>query len=365
MASSITHPGRLVVVDNIAPHAAPLLIDAVRASESMRPPPRFLLLGSDAVSASLLAAGLIGIAASVDLPTVQFEEMLAASQPSVEAHGPIRQTSQPLLLRNTPQWDQAEHWLRGGLPESLNADCGRTSFRWRVEYLIALLNSDYRQMGIHTSDRLIDVIQWLANGQGQIFDEIKCGKTLGLGRDSVRNSIGLLQKLGLLRRLENWPMRTNASMGRMPVYYIRDSGLMHALVGIETQNHLENHDLRGHSWESCVVEALVTASTGYATPGYYRDASGDEIDLILEFIGRNRIILAVECKVSPDKDVEAGFGRACAAIGANRQMVVHSGSSAKRHRSGVDALPLLQAVREVRRICAEEVTVSSATRGLS
>lgn len=341
---------RLIVIDKVTASATELVIAVVRAAQEVRTPPRFLLLAADTRGTTLLGGGLIGLATTVELSTIGIEEDLEASRPLTLAAGPS--PASPLFtVPNAPQWSQAEHWLRGGLPESLSAESGAESHAWRVHYLDGLLGCDHTASGIDAGDRLRDVLQWIANGHGSVFDEVKCGGALAVGRTGVRRCLELLTRIGLLRRLDSWPTRSNGSMGRQPVYYVRDTGLLHALVGIVTHDHLRAHGLVGHSWEGYAIEALIVATDGLADAGFYRNAQGEEIDLVLEFAGAKPAVWAIECKLSPDKDVEPGFFPACIAIEATDRLIVHGGSASAVHGSGVAAVPLLRAIAMVRDAC--------------
>ena len=210
--------------------------------------------------------------------------------------------------------------------------------------LKSLLRRDWGCWGIHASDRLPDVFQYVANTNGNLFDESKCANTLSVKKESIRNSLDVLERIGLLRCLPNWPAGSNKSMRHKRVYYVRDCGLLHAALGIMSMEHLREHGALGHSWEGFAIDAIVNSATGNATPAHYRDGE-DEIDLVLQFSIKE--VYAIEIKLESAKNAKIGFGNGCDAVGATRKMVVHSGETDFTPDSGVHRLKLLSALRSL------------------
>lgn len=235
-------------------------------------------------------------------------------------------------------------WSRGGLPDSINASSDADSFAWRKRYLRDLLSQDFGCWGIDASDRLPEVFQIIANRNGAEFDEAKCANILSLKKESVRRSINLLVRMGMVRHLPNWPAGSDRSLKNMPAFYIRDCGLLHSMVGLGTLQELRESPAYGKSWESFTIEAIINAAPEGVTPAFFRKEK-NEIDLILSF--SNNDVHAIELKTSASKKPEAGFFIACEEIGVTEQMVIHTEESDVINDGEVPRLSLLSAVRRM------------------
>ena len=335
--------GKAVFVDAIETAQVVKVKTIIRSyTDHHRSAPRFILVGQNAKTEQALSGALVGIVTDLELPPIQVLEHLNDSKPLLTTQGPSSAIAPRAQSTNAPEWSKEALWLRGGLPESLNADSEEQSFAWRSDYLKALLRRDWDCWGIHASDRLPDVFQYIANTNGNLFDESKCANYLSVKKESIRNSLDVLERIGLLRCLPNWPAGSNKSMREKRVYYVRDCGLLHAALGIMSMEHLREHDALGHSWEGFAIEAIVNSATGNATPAHYRDGE-DEIDLILQFSINE--VYAIEIKLKSDAKAKKGFAIGCKAVGATHKMVVHSGETDFNSGSGVPRLKLVSALR--------------------
>ena len=337
---------RVVCVDAIEGSQVARIESIIRAcAEHKQLAPKFILAGRNAMVEQTLSAALIGIATDLELPPIQILEHLSENKPRLTANGPSSAVAPKAQSTNTSEWNQETLWLRGGLPESLKADSDEQSFTWRSSYLDSLLNQNFDCWGIDASDRLPDVFQYVANSNGEQFDDANCAKNLSVKRESIRKSLNLLERTGLIRRLPNWPAGSNQSLNAMPVFYVRDCGLLHTALGIRSMEHLRRHDALGHSWESFVVEAIVNASNGNATPAFYRDKEKNEIDLVLKF--SNGAIFAIEVKANPGAKATKGYAIGCDAVGATDRFVVHSGETDFTSDEGVSRLRLISALKRL------------------
>lgn len=337
---------RAVFVDAIQTAQVASVDGIVRSCiEYKQASPKFILVCRNAKTEQELGGALIGIATDLELPPIQVLELLNDSKPLLSTQGPSSSTAPQAQSTNTPEWNKEDLWLRGGLPESLNADNNRQSFAWRSDYLASLLNQDFGCWGIDANDRLPEVFQYVANNNGEQFDDANCAKNLSIKRESVRKSLSLLERMGLLRRLPNWPAGSNHSLNSMPVFYVRDCGLLHVALGIGSVEQLREHNALGHSWESFAIESIVNASNGHATPAFYRDKEKNEIDLVLRF--PNDTTYAIEIKVSSDAKAKKGFAIGCDAVGATQRLVVHSSETDFISDEGVPRLRLISALKRL------------------
>ena len=131
----------------------------------------------------------------------------------------------------------------------------------------------------------------------------------------------------------------------MPVFYVRDCGILHAALGIKSMDHLRDHSAVGHSWESFAIEAIINAAAKETTPAFYRDNEKNEIDLVLRFSSNE--VYAIEIKVSAAAKATKGFAVGCDAVGATHRIVVHSGETDVTSNEGVPRLNLLSALKSL------------------
>jgi predicted AAA+ superfamily ATPase len=198
-------------------------------------------------------------------------------------------------------------WLQGGFPRSYLAPDEDVSFEWREDFITTFLERDLPQLGVNLSASLLRRFwQMCAHLHGQLLNTSKLGESLGVSYHTVRSYIDLLEHTFILRVLR--PLETNLKkrLIKSPKIYIRDPGLLHALLMITSHNTLLGHPIYGASWEGFVLEQILANFPDWQ-PFFYRTATGNEIDLILEKGGRR---VAVECKVSTAPQVSKGWWHA-------------------------------------------------------
>lgn len=318
------HADRLVVFDEIQRNPGlfqPLrgIIDERRREG--RPTGHFLFLGS----------------ASLDLLR-QSGETLAGRI----AHFELR----PLNVREVPPDARDELWLRGGLPESFLADDDRASFEWRFDFVATYLERDIPALGPRIpSETLRRFWTMLAHNQGRTFNAAQLARSLGVKGVTVGRYLDLMVDLLLVRRLPSWSSNVGKRLVKAPKTYLRDSGVCHALLGIDSYDSLLSHPVVGGSWEGFVVESILGAAPVHAQWGCYRTRSGAEIDLVLD-LGAGKV-WAIEVKRSSAPSVSRGFHAACDDLRPTRKYVVHAGNEGFSLRHGVEAATLPDIVREL------------------
>lgn len=318
----------LQVIDHLGGTEVDDFIGAFREIEASRRS-RYVIAPLDLAATRRLQEALPGSVQIVVLDPLQRHEVLADE---FEIAEPFTVEVEPVaspLARNRPMFDLDQHWLRGGLPESLEAESDLASLKWRQQMIDALLLRDYTRWGLSPGLKISDVLTWVAGQNGGEFDldNPSIGK-----RADVRSALHVLERLGVVRQLRNYPLRSEASLTRKPKIHIRDSGLLHAMLGIETIEQLRAHSLMGESWEGYAIETLIHAANRPDTAQFYREPGpdgADEIDLVLDFRPWNGRLVAVECKAGPETPPRPGFYRAMNAIGATDGFVVHSGSGSQ------------------------------------
>lgn len=213
-------------------------------------------------------------------------------------------------------------WIRGGFPDSLLAKSDRDSSRLRRSFIRTYLERDVPQFGPRVpSETLERFWTMLANGQGSLLNASRLAAGLSVSAPTVTSYIDLLADLLLVRRLKPFHKNINKRLVRSPKIYVRDSGLLHALLGIVDYNELSGHPVVGFSWEGFVIENILSIAPEGTKASFYRTSSGAEIDLVLELPGKNGL-WAIEIKRSLTAKVDKGFHIACEDIQADRQFVV-------------------------------------------
>ncbi|HMO21344.1 MAG TPA: ATP-binding protein [Candidatus Melainabacteria bacterium] len=213
-------------------------------------------------------------------------------------------------------------WIRGGFPDSLLAKSDRDSSRLRRSFIRTYLERDVPQFGPRVpSETLERFWTMLANGQGSLLNASRLAAGLSVSAPTVTSYIDLLADLLLVRRLKPFHKNINKRLVRSPKIYVRDSGLLHALLGIVDYNELSGHPVVGFSWEGFVIENILSIAPEGTKASFYRTSAGAEIDLVLELPGKNGL-WAIEIKRSLTAKVDKGFHIACEDIQADRQFVV-------------------------------------------
>jgi len=215
----------------------------------------------------------------------------------------------PFLLSETDRrkTTMTNNWLRGGFPKSLLAGSHAESFRWREQFIHTFLERDIPQLGFQIPAKTLERM-WMmcAHQHGQLMNQSQLGQALGVSHTTIRSYLDLLSQTFMIRMLPPYLPNLRKRLVKAPKLYIRDSGILHALLDIHDQGDLLGHPVVGASWEGLVIENVLSELTGWRG-FFYRTANGSELDLILEK-GRTRI--AVECKTSPAPQVTQGFWNA-------------------------------------------------------
>jgi uncharacterized protein len=238
-------------------------------------------------------------------------------------------------------------WLRGGFPESFLADDDQASFEWRTAFIQTYLERDVPALGPRVpAETLRRFWQMLAHNQGQMLNAAQLAAGLGVSGHTVARYLDILVDLLLVRRLQPWAANVKKRLVRSPKVYVRDSGLIHALLGIRTHEELLGHPVVGPSWEGMVIENILTSLPEIARPWFYRTAVGAEIDLVLQFGPKNTWAIEVKRSISnpaPSK----GFYIGCADLQATRQIVLYPGKDCFPLDSKTEVMPLDRLVEEL------------------
>jgi predicted AAA+ superfamily ATPase len=237
-------------------------------------------------------------------------------------------------------------WLRGGFPDSILATSERESLVWRMDFIKTYLERDIPQLGPRIPAETLERF-WtmLAHNQGTVLNAAHLGRNLEVSGATIGNYLDLMTDLLLIRRLRPWTFNIGKRLIRSPKIYIRDSGITHALLNIDTYNNLLSHPVVGGSWEGFVIENIMSVVPFRTQPFYYGTPGGAEIDLILEFSITEK--WAIEIKRNSSPSISKGFHIACEDIKPDRKYVVYSGKDRFSLGEGITAISLPGLMEEV------------------
>jgi len=290
------HAGRLVVLDEV--QRKPELFAVLRALiDAQRTPGRFLLLGS--ASPALLqqtSESLAGRIALHELAPFDVSEVRPGHN------------------------DLQRFWLRGGYPPSWLAGSDASSFAWRESFIATHLERDIPAFGIRVPGTTLHRFwQMLAHLHGQLWNASRLASGFGVSAPTVQHYLDILEATYMLRRLPPLQANLGKRLVKSPKVYLRDSGLLHALLGIADLNDLAGHPIVGPSWEGWVLEQIAQLLGAQWQLSFYRTASGAEIDIVAE---RGKRKLGFEIKFSSAPAPAKGFWVALNDLQLERAFVV-------------------------------------------
>ena len=297
--------GKLVVIDEI--HRAPALFEVLRGviDDRRRAGARsghFLLLGSAAIELMRQASEtLAGRVSYLELAPVDVSE-----------------------IRKGPRKID-DLWTRGGFPESLIASSDADSQRWRHAFIRSYLERDVPMFAPRLPTETVGRL-WtmLAHSQGTPLNQARLASSLAVSTPAVGRYVDLLVDLLLVRRLRPWSGNVGKRLVRTPKTYLRDSGVLHSLLDLDSLDAVLGHPIAGPSWEGFVIENLIVAAGDRRIPYYYRTEDGAEVDLLFERAGK--VEMAIEIKRSTAAVLSRGFRSACEVLHPRSAFVVHGGT---------------------------------------
>lgn len=196
-----------------------------------------------------------------------------------------------------------KYWLRGGFPESFLCETDDDSKLWRENFIRTYIERDIPQLGFQIPAlQLRRMLTMCAHNQGQLLNSSRLGESLGLTHPTIRRYIDLLEQTFILRTLQPFEANLKKRLVKSPKIFIRDSGILHRLLQIDSFNDLMGNPAFGSSWEGLVIENILSNLHDW-NASFYRSAIGDELDLILT---KGTKVLAIECKASTSPQLTKG-----------------------------------------------------------
>ena len=312
-----SHQDKLIILDEV--QRAPELFQVLRGLIDQgilrgRETGRFLLLGS----------------ASMDL-LKQSGESLAGRIAYLELC--------PLDPLELGVGAQEELWVRGGFPKSLLAKTDKASAVWRSQFIRTYLERDIPQLGPRVpTETLRRFWTMLAHRQGTVLNAAQLAAALAVDGKTVARYLDLMVDLLLVRRLSPFHENAGKRLVKSPKLYVRDSGLVHTLLGLGDRESLLGHPIAGMSWEGFVIESLLRAAPEETQPSFYRTAAGAEMDLLLEFMNGQKWAIEIKQGLAPRP--EKGFFNSYADLKPDRAFVVYAGTERYPIAENVEAIGL-------------------------
>lgn len=293
------HKNRLLCLDEI--QRAPEIFQVLRSIiDDDRRAGRFLILGS-------ASRDLIRQSSETLAGRIAFQALTPFLLSEVSAVTKVRDSSARRL------------WLRGGFPPSFLSPSEESSLLWRENFVQTFLERDIPQLGFNISAQTLRRLwQMLAHTHGQQLNSSRLGEALGVSHTTMRSYIDLLTQTFVVRTVLPFYVNIKKRLVKSPKVYVRDSGLLHALLEIETHENLLGHPVYGASWEGFVIENIISELSRWQ-PFYFKTAAGAEIDLVLV---KGRRLVAVECKSSSAPEVTKGFWNALKDLGTKEAWVI-------------------------------------------
>ena len=307
----------LVVIDEI--QRRPALFPILRVLADRSPlPARFLILGS----------------ASPDLLR-QSSESLAGRISTISMSG--------FSLAEVGPEAQNQHWRRGGFPLSFTAPSDEASLEWRKDFVMTFLERDVPQFGFNIpTTSLFRFWSLLAHYHGQIWNAAEAARTLNVSETTARRYVDLLQDLYMVRLLPPWHANLGKRQVKTPKIYLRDTGLLHYLLGIRTEQELLLHPRSGASWEGYAIEETIKA-TQPDEVYFWATHSGAELDLLLI---RNSRRIGIECKRMDAPRLTSSMRAALTDLELSKLLVIYPGKHSYPLTEKIQAIPLARLAEE-------------------
>lgn len=320
------HRDKLIIIDEI--QRAPELFQVLRglidanidanadlAGDGVKVPRRnaqFLLLGS--ASMDLMRQSSESLAGRI-----RYLELTGFNQLEVQSNAAEAASSQ-----SPPAFD-SRLWLRGGFPAAYLAPDDAMAMDWLEDLIRTYLERDIPQLGFRIpATRLRRLWTMLAHLQGSVINVSKLASGLEVSAKTVTHHLDLLVDLMLIRRIAPWHNNSKKRLVKSPHYYIRDSGLLHCLLGIDDQDQLLSHPVLGKSFEGFVIENVLSVLPRRAKSFFYGTAAGGEIDLVVQWSATET--WAIEIKYGRSPKIPKHFQRMADDVKATEKIIVYGGN---------------------------------------
>ena len=307
------HADQLIILDEV--QNAPGLFSVLRGEiDRIRRPGRFVLLGSASFELLRQSQSLAGRLSLIDMFPLLVDEV-----------GKDLQTIQSL-------------WLRGGFPPSFTAVNEQASWAWREAFISHLLNTDLPALGLNVDAASLSRFwRMLAHVHGQLFNASALANSLDVSAPTVTRWLDHMVGALLVRRLEPFHANLGKRLVKSHKVYVRDSGLLHSLLGLTSVADLQGHPMTGASWEGFVLDHIAAQLPAGALMSFYRTAAGAELDVVAE---SGQHIIGFEIKFSVAPKVSKGFWQSLKDIQPHKTYIVAPIQQRWPFAEGVEVIPV-------------------------
>jgi predicted AAA+ superfamily ATPase len=249
-------------------------------------------------------------------------------------------TTSELYQEEGDPFDLEKKWLRGGFPDSYLASSNQDSWLWRIDFISTYMERDLPSMGVNIAPPILKRFwKMLAHYNGNQINYSELGRSLELSHTTIKSHLDVLTDFYMVRQLSPWSGNIKKRLVKTPKIYLRDSGILHSLLGLSNIEALLSHPAMGASWEGFVTESILNILNNQWTYSYYRTATQIEIDLVLQTPQQE--VWAIEIKKSTAPKLGRGFFEACNDIKATHKFIVNANNESYPLNNGVEVIGLL------------------------
>jgi predicted AAA+ superfamily ATPase len=307
------HADQLIILDEV--QHTPEIFSVLRGEiDRARRPGRFVLLGSASIELLRQSQSLAGRLSLIDMFPLLIDEV-----------GSDLSTLQSL-------------WLRGGFPPSFTALNEQASWRWREAFIRHLLHTDLPALGLRVDAASLSRFwRMLAHLHGQLFNASAVANSLDVSAPTVNRWLDHMVGALLVRKLEPFHANLGKRLVKSNKVYVRDSGLLHSLLGLTSVADLQGHPMAGASWEGFVIDHIAAHLPAGASMSFYRTAAGAELDVVVE-AGLKRIGFEIKFSVAPK--VSKGFWQSLQDVRPHQTFIVAPVQQRWPFADGVEVIPV-------------------------
>jgi hypothetical protein len=249
-------------------------------------------------------------------------------------------TTSELYQAEGEPFDLEKKWLRGGFPDSYLASSNQDSWLWRSDFISTYMERDLPSMGVNIAPPILKRFwKMLAHYNGNQINHSELGRSLELSHTTIKSHLDVLTDFYMVRQLSPWSGNIKKRLVKTPKIYLRDSGILHSLLGLSNIEAILSHPAMGASWEGFVIESILNILNNQWTYSYYRTATQIEIDLVLQTPQQE--VWAIEIKKSTAPKLGRGFFEACNDIKATHKFIVNANNESYPLNNGVEVIGLL------------------------
>lgn len=311
------HQEKLIILDEI--QRMPTLFPLIRSLvDQKRVPARFLILGS--ASPTLIRQASESLAGRIkyhELTPFTFQEVMGRN-------GAINQL-----------------WARGGYPDSFLSNSEEISFSWRQAFIRTYLEKDIPQFGIRVPAlQLRRFWTMLAHNHAQLWNASQIANSLGQSAPTIKHYLDILHSSFIIRQLQPYFANVKKRIVKSPKIYIRDSGLLHAILNLGQFEQIQDNPIVGASWEGFVVEQIINMLPENREVYFYRTSSGAELDLIIP--DQKKGLIAFEIKYSLSPKPTKGFWNALDDLDCKQAYIIYPGQESYPISENVTVVPIFE-----------------------